>query len=110
MAHRTLKGEHRLMRIHLDESDQLQRVLLERARAAGLAGCTILRATAGFGVSGHIHSSLSTPEGASLPIIVEIVEEKSRLDAFFEEVAPLLGGALVTEERAHVHAKAKPRE
>ena len=60
MAH-TFKGERTLMRIFIGESDKYQgrplyEVLLERFRAKGLAGATVLRGVAGVGASSRTRS------------------------------------------------------
>ncbi len=60
MTHR-FKGERTLMRIFIGESDKYQGkalydALVERLRAKGLAGATVLRGVAGFGASSTVHT------------------------------------------------------
>ena len=108
MSHRELKGDHRLLRIFIGESDKighkpLYMELLERARKAGLAGCTVLRGIAGFGASSVIHADQLLKISHDLPIIIEIVDTAEHVTRFLKEVDPLLKRGLVTEEKAVVH-------
>ena len=109
MSKPSLSGEHRLLCIHIGEEDKFERrrlgqLILERAREKGLAGCTVIRGMAGFGKGRRLHTQFQM-EGAGwdLPIVIEVVDEKDKVDRFLKEIEPLLGGTLVTEERAMVH-------
>ena len=104
-----LAGEHRLLRIHIGEEDKfkhksLSRLILERAREAHLAGCTLIRGMAGFGKGRRVHTEMQM-EGAGwdLPIVIEVIDERDKLEKFLREIEPWLSGTLVTEERALVH-------
>jgi len=109
MAAKNLNGEHKLLRIFIGESDfmghkPLYVELLERARKAELAGCTVLRGIAGFGANSVVHSSTGTFKlSRDLPIIIEIVDTVEHIKDFLKEVEPLLVGGLVTEEKVTVH-------
>lgn len=83
--------------------------IVRRARAAGLAGASVLRGVESYGASALIHTTrlLSLSEG--LPVAVVIVEAEERLRAFVPELDELLarGGGLITLEPVevvrHVH-------
>jgi PII-like signaling protein len=105
---RELKGDHTLLRIFIGEADKaghkpLYMELLERARAAGLAGCTVLRGIAGFGAASIVHAGSVLKLSPDLPIVIEIVDTTQNVRDFLKEVEPLLKGGLVTEEKAVVH-------
>jgi PII-like signaling protein len=107
MTPRDLKGDHVLLRIFLGESDKaghkpLYVEVMERARKAGLAGCTVLRGIAGFGAASIIHTDAAFRLSSDLPIVIEIVDTTEHVDRFLGEVEPLLGGGLVTKEKAVV--------
>lgn len=114
---RVLDGEQSLVRIFLGESDRwkhqpLSRALLERLRAEGFAGATVIHGTAGFGASSVIHTSSLVELSSDLPVLIEVVDD----DAHIERLLPVLdemlsGGALVTVERVRVlkYAAAAPR-
>ena len=105
---RILDGERSLVRIFLGESDRWQhlplaRALLERLRAEGFAGATVIHGAAGFGASSVIHTSNLVELSHDLPVLIEVVDD----DAHVERLLPILdemitGGALVTVERVRV--------
>ena len=105
---RILDGEQSLVRIFIGESDvwqhrPLARALLERLRAEGFAGATVIHGTAGFGASSVIHTAGLIELSTDLPILIEVVDD----DTHIERLLPILdemltGGALVTIERVRV--------
>ena len=59
---RVLDGDQSLVRIFIGECDTwhgspLPRALLERLRAEGFAGATVIRGVAGFGANSVIHTA-----------------------------------------------------
>lgn len=105
---RVLDGEQTLVRIFIGESDQshhkpLARALLERLRAEGFAGATVIRGIAGFGANSVIHTAGILDLSADLPVLIEIVDD----DEHVQKLLPILdemvtGGALVTLEKVRV--------
>lgn len=105
---RVLDGDRSLVRIFAGESDRwrhqsLTRALLDRLRADGFAGATVMHGVAGFGASSVIHTASLVELSTDLPVVIEIVED----DAHVERLLPILdemltGGALVTIERVRV--------
>ncbi len=105
---RILDGDQSLVRIFIGESDVWQhrplgRALLERLRAEGFAGATVIHGTAGFGASSVIHTAGLIELSTDLPILIEVVDD----DTHIERLLPILdemltGGALVTIERVRV--------
>lgn len=106
MTHR-FKGERTLMRIFIGESDKykgrpLYEALLERFREKGLAGATVLRGVAGFGASSVVHTEKVLRLSLDLPIIVEVVETEETIQSILPDLDELVGGGLITLERARV--------
>lgn len=107
MSHR-FKGERTLMRIFIGESDKhqgkpLYEALIELFRKRGLAGATVLRGVAGFGAnSTAIHTEKVLRLSLDLPLIIEVVETQETLDAVLPELDAMIGGGLITLERAKV--------
>jgi PII-like signaling protein len=105
---RILDGEQSLVRIFIGESDiwqhrPLARALLERLRAEGFAGATVIHGTAGFGASSVIHTAGLIELSTALPVLIDVVDD----DTHIERLLPILdemltGGALVTIERVRV--------
>lgn len=54
--------------------------LLDSARSMGVAGCTVLRASAGFGRHG-LHEDTFFELGGELPVIIELVLTQTQADA-----------------------------
>jgi PII-like signaling protein len=106
MPHR-FKGERTLMRIFIGENDKYQgkplyEELLERLRAKGLAGATVLRGVAGFGASSVVHTDKVLRLSLDLPLIIEVVETEETIQAVLPDLDHMIGGGLVTLERARV--------
>jgi PII-like signaling protein len=102
-----LKGERVLMRIHIGERDKFQgkplyAAIVELLRGRGYAGATVLRAIMGFGASSTLHTDRIEVLSLDLPIIVECVETAERIDAVLPEIDEMIGGGLITLERANV--------
>jgi PII-like signaling protein len=106
MPHR-FKGERTLMRIFIGESDKyhgkpLYEALLERLRVKGLAGATVLRGVAGFGASSVVHTDKVLRLSLDLPLISEVVETEEAIQGVLPDLDEMIGGGLVTLERARV--------
>lgn len=102
-----LTGERTLMRIHIGERDKYQgRPLYEaivlRLRERGFSGATVLRGIMGFGASAGIHSEKVLRLSLDLPLIVECVETEEKIQAILPELDAMIGGGLITLERAKV--------
>jgi len=101
------RGERTLMRIFIGESDKyegkpLYEALLERFRKRGLAGATVLRGIAGFGASSKVHTDKILRLSLDLPLIIEVVEAEEAIQAILPDLEELIGGGLITLERANV--------
>ena len=56
----------------------------------------------GFGRSNHLHNANILRLSLDLPIVVEIVDERPKIDAFLPELKKMMQGGLITLERAKV--------
>jgi PII-like signaling protein len=105
---RVLDGDQWLLRIFLGESDRwrhtpLARALLERFRAEGVAGATIVHGVAGFGASSVIHTASLIELSTDLPVVIEVVDDQAHVDRLLPILDEMIsGGALVTLERVRV--------
>lgn len=96
-----------LLRVFIGESDRWQgRPLYEaivlKAREMRLAGATILRGPMGFGHSSRLHTAKILRLSEDLPIVVEIVESKDKIDEFLPVLDAMMGSGLVTLEKVQV--------
>lgn len=104
-----------LLRIFIGESDKWQgqplyEWLVREAKAAGLAGVTVLRGIMGFGASSRIHSSKIERLSLDLPIVVEIIDSRDRLEDFLRHIDASISGGLATLEKAQVRLYRKNGE
>ena len=102
-----LKGERTLMRIHIGERDKykgkpLYQVIVELLRQKHYAGATVLRGIAGFGASAKLRTDRIELLSLDLPIIVECVDTQENIEAILPELDGMIGGGLITLERARV--------
>jgi PII-like signaling protein len=101
------KGERTLMRIHLGERDKwkgkpLHEAIVGLLRARGYAGATVFRAVMGFGASSHVRSDKIELLSMDLPLVVECVDTEEKIQAILPELDGMIGGGLITLERARV--------
>jgi PII-like signaling protein len=80
------------------EHHALFEVLLERARAEGIAGATAWRGIEGYGRSGRLRTKRFVDEGSELPVVIEIIDRPERVASFLASVDDLLGDVLLTTE------------
>lgn len=104
----TLPQEGCLLRIFIGESDKhggkpLYEWIVIQARERGLAGATVLRGTMGFGANSHvIHTAKILRLSEDLPIVVEIVDTREKLETFLAEIDGAIHAGLATIEKAEV--------
>lgn len=96
-----------LLRIYLGESDQWHgrpryEVVVERARDLHLAGATVLRGPMGFGASSRVHTAKILRLSEDLPIVVEIVDSREKVESLLDHLGEVIDGVLVTLENVEV--------
>ena len=103
-----LLEEGYLLRIFIGEADKYQGKLLYewlvvQAKQRGLAGATVLRGIMGFGANSRkIQTFKLTRLSEDMPVVVEIVDTKDRLDAYLESIDESIQAGMVTLEKATV--------
>ncbi len=103
----TIPDESVLLRIFCGEDDRhghlpLYEAIVLKAREAGLAGATMLRGTTGFGHSSRLHTTKILRLSQDLPIIIEMVNSREKIEAFLPTIESMMGSALVTMEKVQV--------
>lgn len=101
------KGERVLMRIHIGERDKfegkpLYQQIVELLRRRKYAGATAFRGIMAFGASSKLHTDRFLELSSDLPIVIECVETDERIRAILPELDRMIGGGLITLERARV--------
>jgi PII-like signaling protein len=106
-----LKGEAKLLRIFLGESDKLHHaplyeVIVKEARAAGLAGATAWRGILGYGPTSRIRTTKFLDLSSDLPVIIEINDDEEKINRFLPKLHELFetaqSGGLITIEKVEV--------
>jgi PII-like signaling protein len=101
------EGERTLMRIHIGERDKhhgkpLYQLIVQLLRERHYAGATVFRGIMGFGASARIRTDRMEVLSLDLPIVVEVIETEERIQAILPELDAMIGGGLITLERARV--------
>jgi len=92
-----------LLRLFLGESDRwhglpLYEAIVMKARQLHLAGATVLRGPMGFGAKSRLHTAKILRLSEDLPVIIEIVDSREKLDSFMPLLDEMLQDGLVTLE------------
>lgn len=103
----TLPQEGSLLRIFIGESDKregkpLYEWIVLQARAQGLGGATAWRGMIGFGGHSRIHTFKIERLSEDLPVIIEIVDTRKKLEAFLASIQDAIGDGLATMEKVEV--------
>lgn len=102
-----MEGERTLMRIFIGENDRwekqpLSSALVELFRREGLAGATVLKGAAGFGASSVTHTDKLLRLSSDLPVVIEVVDQKEKIEAVLPKIDGMFSGGMITLEKAHV--------
>ena len=97
-----------LLRIFIGESDRRHGQLLYewivlQAREAGLAGATVMRGMMGFGAHSRLHTFKIERLSQDLPIIIEIVDTRAKLESFLALIDKEIEEGLATLEEIQIH-------
>ncbi len=106
-----ISGQAVLLRIFVGESDKfghlpLFEAIVKNARDAGLAGATVLKGVLGYGATARIRTTKILDLSADLSMVIEIVDEAAKVEAFQHQLSELFEqancGGLVTLENIRV--------
>ncbi len=103
-----LPAEGYLLRIFIGESDRhdgklLYEWIVLRAREEGLAGATVMRGMMGFGAHSRMHTFKIERLSQDLPIIIEIVDTREKLEKFLSLIDNEIEEGMATLEKAQIH-------
>lgn len=102
-----LAGDRVLMRIHMTEGDRFEGELAYHAivrllRQRNFAGATVFRGSMSFGSHSEIHTDRIEVLSYDMPIVIECVETEENIRSILPELDAMIGGGLITLERAEV--------
>ena len=111
-----LPQDGNLLRIYIGESDRwegkpLYEAIVLKARELGLAGATVLRGPMGFGASSRLHTNKILRLSNDLPLVIEIVESKEKLELILPHIDSMVADGMVTMEKVTIlkyHAEGHP--
>src|SRR5262247_4904045 len=103
-----LPEEGYLLRIFIGESDRhdgqlLHEWIVTRAREEGLAGATVMRGMMGYGAHSRMHTFKIERLSQDLPIIVEIVDTREKLEKFLALIDGEIEEGMATLEEIKIH-------
>jgi PII-like signaling protein len=104
-----IEGRGKLLRVYVGESDTwhgtpLYQAIVERVRAEGLAGATVIRGIEGFGADSRIHTSRILRLSEDLPVLIEIADTAERIDQILPLLDEMVTEGLVTLEDVEIIA------
>jgi PII-like signaling protein len=107
MTHEKFEGQRTLMRIHIGEADKwhgkpLHEAIIHLFRDEHLLGATVLRGLGGYGSSSIYHAGKLLRLSQDLPMVIEVVEYAERIEKLLPRLDEMVGGGLITLEKAHV--------
>jgi PII-like signaling protein len=96
-----------LLRVFIGESDRwhgtpLYEAIVMKARELHVAGATVIRGPMGFGANSRLHTTKILRLSEDLPMIVEIVDAKEKIDELMPHIDEMVQEGLVTLERVQV--------
>ena len=96
-----------LLRIFVGETDKykgipLYEMIVLKARELNLAGATVLRGIMGFGASSRIHTAKIMRLSEDLPIVIDIVDTKEKIDTILPFLDDTVKEGLITLEKIQV--------
>jgi len=94
----------KLLRIFVDEDDRyggkpLYMAIVEALKAAGFTGATVLKGIEGFGTHKTVHSSRAFDQSTNMPILIEVIEEETKIFAFLPTLRSMMSEGLITLEK-----------
>jgi uncharacterized protein len=96
-----------LLRIFIGESDTwhgkpLYEAIVLKARELHMAGATVLRGPMGFGANSRMHTTKILRLSQDLPMVVEIVDRREKIDELLQHVDLMVDEGLVTLEEVRI--------
>lgn len=96
-----------LLRVFVGESTRVGgkpafEAIVLKARELGLAGATVVRGIMGYGATSRIHAAHVLSLSDDLPMIVEIVDAREKIEMLLPYIDEVVTDGLVTLERAEV--------
>jgi len=94
-------GKKKVARIYVDsldkvDGDALWERIVFHAKEYGIAGATVFKGIAGMGAHATVHSFSLLATSQELPVIIELIDEESKIRDFLETIDRMIEEGLVT--------------
>ncbi len=102
-----LPSEGTLLRIFIGDDDlfggkPLHEAIVYKAREMNLAGATVFKGILGFGKNSRLRAAKFVELSPDLPILIEIIDTKEKIDTFLPVLDEMITSGLVTLEAVQV--------
>ncbi|RMA97733.1 DUF190 domain-containing protein [Hydrogenothermus marinus] len=102
-----ITGEAVLLRIFVGETDRTDgkltyKKIVEILRENDVAGATVFRGILGYGASSRIHEAGILSLSSDLPVVIEVVDKKERIDKVLPLLDNIIKSGLITMEKVNV--------
>jgi len=96
-----------LLRIFIGEDDKYEGIplyewIVIKAKDKGLAGATVIRGCEGFGAHSRVHKTKFLRLSEDLPIVIEIVDTKDKIESFLNLINGAITEGLITLEKVEI--------
>lgn len=103
-------SDGRLLRVYFCESDRydghpLDEAIVHALQAAGISGATVIRGVAGYGGSSILHTTHVLRLSEDLPLVIEAVDTREKVDAVLPRLAEIVGDGLITTQPIEIHVR-----
>ena len=102
-----LSGQATLLRVFIAETDKYQgqplyEWIVRQARELNIAGATVLRGIMGYGASSRLQTAKILRLSEDLPLVVEIVDTRTKLEPLLSLLDEAVSEGMVTLEEIEV--------
>ena len=102
-----IEVEAKLVTIFVNSTDQwhgrpLYAAVLQLCQEKGIAGATVVRCVEGYGSSRHLHTTRLLELSENLPVRIEIVDLRERIEPLLADLGNMIGEGLVTVGDVHI--------
>ncbi|MBI1914972.1 MAG: DUF190 domain-containing protein [Planctomycetes bacterium] len=97
----------RRVTVFLNSTDQwhsrpLYTAIVRLCQERGIAGATVSRCVEGYGAGGQLHTTRLLELSENLPVRIEIIDVRERIDPLLISLADMVGEGLVVIDDVHI--------
>ena len=97
----------RRVTVFLNSTDQwhgrpLYTAIVRLCQERGIAGATVSRCVEGYGAGGQLHTTRLLELSENLPVRIEIIDVRERIDRLLTALADMVGEGLVVIDDVHI--------